>query len=220
MKKCKGHGRAINYGCGLEKDIFKYGLCKPCYAYWLYHTPSGLKFLNQTQENAKKKVLNERNDNLSKLYSKPRKKYTKVEDMSFPDLKVATQRVCNDYIRLRDEINFGMCISSETKINDAGHFFSIGENAGLRFSPQNIHGQSRHDNYFLSANKIEYEKGLRLRHGNAYMDELYRLNTETMRTKQLTRDYVLKINKLYKRLAKKGIWIFTHEEFEDYLNII
>lgn len=217
MTYCKGIGLAMNYGCGnqiIEK--FKYGLCKPCYAHWLYKTPEGKKKLARAQLKAKK----QQSDKVYNLYNPERKKRTLLKDMSFQEMKIATQRVCNEYIRLRDECMHGICISSETSINDAGHFFSIGSNEALRYSPQNIHGQNRSDNFFKSGNLIEYEKGLRMRYGNDYMDELYKLHAETMKKKILSKDYVLKINKFYKYLAKKGIWITRHEEFENLLNLM
>jgi hypothetical protein len=217
MKYCKGNGQALNYGCGNQiEQSFKYGLCKPCYAHWLYKTPKGLEKLNTAQKNAQKQHA----DKLAKLYNPNRKKYTKIADMDMNRLKIATQRVCNQYIRLRDEINHGICISSERKINDAGHFFSIGSNQSLRFSPQNIHGQNARDNRFNGANLLEYEKGLRLRYGYKYVEELYDLNGKLAGKKVLTRDYVLRVNLLYKELAKSGKWIFRHEEFEKLLNTV
>lgn len=218
MKKCKGAALANGYGCNSEiEHPFKFGLCKPCYADWLFHSIPGKRFFEKMTLKAK----TEKNNKIAKIINPvPRKKYTKVEQMSYQELKIATQRACNDYIRLRDDVNYGICISSENKINDAGHFFSIGSNAALRYSPQNIHGQNRGDNYFKSGNLVEYEKGLRLRHGNAYMDELYELHAKTMQSKVLDKELVLRINKLYKYLAKKGIWVFTHLEFENLLNLM
>jgi hypothetical protein len=216
-KKCKGVPSTDYNGCGsLIERAFKFGLCKPCYVKWLFNTDKGKEHLNKI----KLKVKTEKNKKVAAIYTKERRPAKKLEEMSMRELKIVTQKVCNAYIRQRDEINYGMCISSENKIDDAGHFFSIGSNEALRFSPQNIHGQNRRDNTYLSGNLREYEIGLKLRYGQPYVDDLYELHAQTMKAKVLTRDYVLKINKLYKYLSKKGIWVHTHLEFENYLNLM
>lgn len=215
MKKCKGGGIANGAGCGLLIiKPFKFGLCKPCYASWLYKTDAGNKYLDKMSLKAKK----ENSNKISKLYNPySRRTAKKVEDMDLRELKKATERVCNTYIRMRDRINHGICISSNYEIEHAGHFFSVGSNQALRYSPQNIHGQSVYSNKHKHSDRDNYVIGLKMRYGQSYLDELEELNAETKKIKVLTKDYVLSVNKLYKHLIKKGIWIFKHSEFDELL---
>lgn len=223
MKKCKGTGKATGSGCEtpLLDRAFKYGLCKPCYAKWLFETDEGRKTLYRVKSKASAEAREIKAKAIQNLYKQPKKKAQDLASMPFSKLKHNTQfSACNPYIRKRDEVNFGVSISSMNHINDAGHFFSIGDNEALRFSPQNIHGQDRSDNYFKSGNIKDYEEGLRRRFSDDYVEELYRLNIETSKRKVLDRELVLRINKLYKYLLKKEIWIFRHDEFENYLKVM
>ena len=220
MKPCKGTGIAKNSGCNeTVYNPFKFGLCKPCYAKWLFNTPNGKAYMEKIRLKAHKKTDEKVQRALSELYKNPRKKKLKLEEMSFRELKIRTQYICNEYIRTRDRINHGISISSERPINDAGHFFSVGGNEALRYSPQNIHGQDRHDNAYKGGNLVEYEKGLVLRYGKFYVQELYDLKEKYSKIKYLDRDKVLRINKLYKYLLKKAIWVYSHSDFENFLEL-
>lgn len=215
MKKCKGTGRANGFGCGCEiAHPFKFGLCRPCYAEWLYKSDAGNRYLEKMTLKAK----SERSNRIAKIYKPYPSKHKKLDEMDIRELKKATERVCNAYIRMRDDINHGICIAKNLPIQNAGHYFSVGSNQALRYSPQNIHGQSVYSNKHLHGDREDYKIGLKMRYGQAYLDELEKLNADTLRKKVLTRDYVLKVNKFYKYLTKKGIWIFRHEEFENSLN--
>ena len=90
---------------------------------------------------------------------------------SLSQLKAIAVRNCNKYIRNRD---FGKpCIScgKYTELQ-AGHFFSAGQFSALRFTENNIHGQCKKCNYFLSGNLLNYQKNLIDRIG---MDEFLKL---------------------------------------------
>jgi hypothetical protein len=43
---------------------------------------------------------------------------------------------------------------------DAGHYRSTGSAPHLRFNEENVHGQSKHDNRYLSGNAVDYRIGL------------------------------------------------------------
>lgn len=219
MKLCKGTGIAKNSGCGKPCEPFKFGLDKTCFFDWLNNTNNGKEYYQKVRLNAHKEVEKKVQDALSGYYRAPRKKRTKLEEMSFRELKIRTQDICNEYIRTRDRINHGISISSERPIDDAGHFFSVGGNEALRYSPQNIHGQDRHDNAYKGGNLVEYEKGLVLRYGKFYVQELYDLKEKYSKIKYLDRDKVLRINKLYKHLLKKAIWVYSHSDFENFLEL-
>jgi len=85
-------------------------------------------------------------------------------------LKLA-QTAFNKFIRVRD--SGLLCISSAVRLVlecvgggfDCGHFRSVGSAPHLRFNEDNAHGQSKHDNRYLSGNASEYRKGLIVRIG-------------------------------------------------------
>lgn len=47
IKKCKGTGKAKGSGCGEEKNILRYGLCKECFKNWIFSTEQGLDILSK-----------------------------------------------------------------------------------------------------------------------------------------------------------------------------
>ena len=55
---------------------------------------------------------------------------------------------------------------------DAGHFRPVGLAKHLEFDPRNIWGQCKHCNDHLRGNFQEYERRLRLREGDAFVDAL------------------------------------------------
>lgn len=88
------------------------------------------------------------------------------------------------YVRLRDEGK--ECISCDTILMklgrvggdyDAGHFRSVGSAKHLEFVLENIHGQCKHCNDYLGANPQEYERRLRIRYGNEYVEKILQDNT-------------------------------------------
>jgi len=86
----------------------------------------------------------------------------------------------NLYIRLRDtdEYGRGYCISSGKllKINSvncqAGHYFSAGKHPWLAFNEDNVHLQSKSDNYFQHGNLLPYRKNLIKKIGENAVKEL------------------------------------------------
>lgn len=83
------------------------------------------------------------------------------------------------FIRARDEGK--PCISCDTILiklgrvggdYDAGHFRSVGSAKHFEFEEKNIFGQCKHCNDYLASNSQEYERRLRLRMGDSYVDEI------------------------------------------------
>lgn len=83
------------------------------------------------------------------------------------------------YIRARDEGQ--PCISCDTILvvlgraggdYDAGHFRSVGSAKHLEFDERNIFGQCKHCNDYLKGHPLEYERRLRIRKGDAYVDAI------------------------------------------------
>lgn len=220
-KRCKGRGLAAGQGCGELKYHFKYGLCKPCYAHFLFHTPEGQYLVKKVQEKVKLQIKENRNKKIHGLYYKKRKPNIKLQDKQFDEIKLITQIVCNEYIRARDRQNYNNeDISGNGKIHDAGHYINIGANGGIiRYSPQNIHGQCARDNRWKGGNKGEYRSGLIHRYGLGYVEEIEDIHYSTMKDKTLDKELVLRIHQLYKDLLKKEQWIYRHVEFLKLLNL-
>lgn len=210
LNKCRGVGKALDFGCGQKVYRFKYGLCKVCFREWLYGTDNGQELLKGTIKKAVQKV------------NKPKtRKYIKWIDKEFQSMKKYVQEeICNPYIRLRDIENYNRCISSGGQIHDAGHMHSVGSTEQLRFCCQNIHGQNRSDNGFKGGNLLNYQAGLIDRFGDKYLQTLLKLKTYSISWTKLDRSELIRIGKTYEHLTKKRIWCFSHEEFNNYKNII
>lgn len=209
-KKCKGIGKSKGYGCGNIDYPHKYGLCKDCFIDWIYNTPEGREVLEKSKIKAKKQV-----------HKKPKRKYIKWQEKPLNEMITYVQNeICNKYIRLRDQENFGRCISSGGQIHDAGHYYTRGAHPGLRFSPQNIHGQNRGDNTYKSANIHDYTEGLLQRFGKWYVDELEQLKVDYSKDKNFTREYIKHVGETYKYLIDSHIWVFRQKEFDKYLKIV
>ena len=110
------------------------------------------------------------------------------------------------YIRLRDEGK--ECISCDTVLArlgrvggdyDAGHFRSVGSAKHLEFVEANIHGQCKHCNDFLGSNAQEYERRLRLRFSDEFVENL--LNDNAPR--KLTIEDFKSIESKYKQKFKE-----------------
>jgi gamma-glutamylcyclotransferase (GGCT)/AIG2-like uncharacterized protein YtfP len=79
--------------------------------------------------------------------------------------------VFNRWIRNRDKDQ--PCISCGRYVTlQAGHFYSAGHYPGLRFDPDNVHGQCLRCNMYLSGNLIEYQNGLLGRIGEQRLAKL------------------------------------------------
>nr|WP_319265400.1 recombination protein NinG [uncultured Draconibacterium sp.] len=130
-------------------------------------------------------------------------------------------KVVNPYIRKRDkDVYDNHCISCNTgRIEEAGHFYSVGSTPEMRFMPEDIHGQCHHCNSLLGSNPKGYNKGLIARHGQRYVHELHKLHAECQKSNtKLLRNEIIEIANTYKFLSKEKIWVFTSEEFNQYLN--
>jgi len=87
---------------------------------------------------------------------------------SYPQLIRETQKVFNEYIRLRDAKQPCICCNRETtKVDglgshgwDCGHYRSTGSAPHLRFNEDNAHRQLVFCNRDRSGNAVEYRKGL------------------------------------------------------------
>ena len=170
-----------------------------------------------------KKLVTRSSDFLSRkgksvAEAKKRAKTTPWKDKELNDLIQCVQlRFCNPYIRARDQYNFGVCISCNSGITQAGHRFAVGSHSAMRFMVNNIHGQEISCNHFKSGNPDEFDKGLINRHGKEYLDNLkYAEQFSNASNFKWDRFNVIAIGETYKFLLKESIWIFNQKEFNDY----
>ena len=82
----------------------------------------------------------------------------KYQNKSLPNLISIATGYFNAYIRSRDAGE--RCISCDSIVEQAGHFYSGGHYSALKFNEDNVNGQCKRCNYFLSGNLNEYRKRL------------------------------------------------------------
>ena len=111
----------------------------------------------------------------------------------------------NRYIRERDrQAGYG-CISSGRPLDwsgnqvDAGHYRSTGAASHLRFNPDNVHAQSKHDNLWLAGNAVDYRINLIKRIGLERVEALECDNG----IKKWTRDDLTQIKTRYAAMARE-----------------
>ena len=92
---------------------------------------------------------------------------------SIPRLIKIAEKYFNEYIRKRDEGKGCICCGGKFYQEiQAGHFYSAGHYPGLRFNEDNVHGQSKHCNYFGSGNLNEYRIYLEKKIGSQRLKDL------------------------------------------------
>lgn len=121
--------------------------------------------LNARIKSALKKV---RNDEKEKI--KAMKENVKTLSQYEADAKKSFQK----FIRLRDkDLPCISCNNSKTNDWAGGHYFSAGMYSGLMFDERNCHKQcNTYCNKHLSGNLLEYRKGLILRYGMDFVNQL------------------------------------------------
>ena len=136
----------------------------------------------------------------------------KYRNKTKTQLKNRAKHYFHKYIRLRDtdDFGYGTCISSGrmlrygTESAQAGHFYSAGHYPALEFDEDNVHLQSKADNYFKSGNLIEYRKVLSAKIGE---ERLKRLDLKAEQNKhkafRVTREYYIDLIETYKKKVKE-----------------
>lgn len=114
--------------------------------------------------------------------------YGKITPLRYSGLKGKTWKILSDYVRLRDFILYGFCISSGKKIEnwndtDAGHYVSMGgHDALVGFSDINIHAQAKSDNAFGGMEAgARYRDELVRRYGENILVEIENLKRGTVK---------------------------------------
>ena len=172
QKKCKGTGQATGFGCGELKDIFRYGLCISCYPKWLYNTPEGLLKIERATIKAKAPRLE-----LEQLVKEDK------ERKSIGTLLKQLEKVCHEYIRLRDK--YKPCISCGAPWQhnfQAGHFYKAELFPSIRFNEFNISGQCTQCNLRKDGNWSGYSLNLPIIIGQDKYEELAFLANQEKKT--------------------------------------
>ena len=136
----------------------------------------------------------------------------KYNSKSISDLKKTATKWFNEYIRLRDTDSneVGNCISSGRVLKvpssnaHAGHYYPGGHYPLLKFNEDNVHLQSKSDNYFKSGNQIEYRKNLEKKIG---LDAVKKLDEIADQSKRISfkwdRFMLIDIIETYKAKVKR-----------------
>ncbi len=158
-KKCKGTGKAINYGCGSSQIYRKYGLgltCR-CFSNWLLNSAEGKETLKKTQLRASVKVKKEKNREI-----RDRKE-------SIIDYSKKLQTKINEIVRLIDIGQPCLARGHHAKQIHAGHVYSRGSSPTIKFNLHNIHRQSAQSNHFQNEDGLLRE-GLVKEYGLKYFE--------------------------------------------------
>lgn len=119
----------------------------------------------------------------------------KENDKSLAQVANDTQKVFNEFIRLRDK---GLvCISCRkvAKKENAGHYFNANNHWNVRFNEDNVHLQCEPCNNNLSGNLIPYRKYLIEKIG---VERFEYLESISEVTRNFTKDELRKLKKEYR----------------------
>ena len=132
---------------------------------------------------AKKRVEKQETKNETK-----RKREKKEDTRTKSDYERKLQKEINTIVRHIDRGH--KCISSNRNLNrkyDAGHYYSVGSNATLRFNLHNIFAQSVTDNQYKGGNPLEYIENVKNIFGQQYAAEVINLR-KTYKTIHLSKE--------------------------------
>ncbi len=115
----------------------------------------------------------------------------KYKGWSVKRLKPRAEFYFHLFIRLRDtdENGVGKCISNGQWLKipsenaHAGHFYASGNYPELKFNEDNVHLQSKKDNYFGHSNALEYRKNLIKKIGIEKVERLDLISDQSKRNR-------------------------------------
>jgi len=137
--------------------------------------------------------------NLSAI-KKEKKAKVKEDLLTLQDYLKLTQQVFNSWIRKRDKgLNCISC-NKPCKKENAGHYFSSGGHANVRFDENNCHLQCEYCNTFLHGNLIEYGINLEKKIGK---DEFIILREKAYETRKFTKIELKELLLKYKLKLKE-----------------
>jgi hypothetical protein len=106
----------------------------------------------------------------------------KYQKKTVPQLLKKATDVFNAYIRKRDEEQSCISCGKYCKLQ-AGHFYSAGHYSSLRFNEDNVNGQCKRCNYYLSANLNNYRINLEKKIGKERLEKLDQIAAQYKRTR-------------------------------------
>jgi len=191
-KPCKGQNKALGFeGCGTKTLKRTFGLCDSClYDFYTKDERGKIIFfqkrtaLQKSQRKEQKAVLKEKLKTLSQYEADAKKSFQK-------------------WIRLRD--NEQPCISCPTStadLFDGGHYLKAELFSGLIFDERNCHKQCRKCNRFLNGNELQYRKGLLLRYGIEFVEQL-EADSVHKRVYKFTKEELIEIKRTYDQKLKQ-----------------
>lgn len=192
--KCKGTGKAAGNGCGELVFRHRYGLCRSCFAYWLYNTPEGMEQVHK----AVLKVIEPRK-------SLEKAERTHKERKSITTYLNSTKQAVHEMVRLRDSGK--PCISCGVPYDknfQAGHCYGANNYRSIKFDFRNINGQCQKCNLFLNGNESAYILNLPARIGQNEFNDLKRLaETSNATVKHWTKEELKEIRTKAKAIIKQ-----------------
>lgn len=182
-KACKSQGKAKGFdGCGEPTAFRKYGLCRICFAKWLYSTDEGKETIRKATIIGKKKS------------EKEERKKSKAEKEKLINYRSKLQTKIQEIVRL---IDIGLpCLARgfHSNVLHGGHIYARGGNSSMALNLHNIHRQGAQSNHFQNDDGLLRE-GLVKEYGIEYLEFI----GELRRTPQL--HYT---NEEYKSFFKKA----------------
>ena len=133
--------------------------------------------------------------------------------MRYKGIKGKYWVLLSEYVRKRDYLNYGRCITCNKRVSDwrelqAGHFAPASNcGFGLLFDPDNVHGECPYDNGFNEGHLIHYKTNLIKRYGEEFVSRLERRYNDSrykgVITKEWTKlEYETKITELKAKIAQ------------------
>lgn len=180
-KPCKGHGKAIGFGCCEPCYPKMYGLCYKCYKDWLYNSEQGKEIIKKSIIKAKK--------NISISYKRERSEQKKaLKKTSKKDVfyQSSAWKYCSKYVLLfySDSEGYVECSTSGLRYQlpnkniQAGHYFKATDHAGTAFDFKNLAPQSYRDNFYYSGKPEVMKEWLIKTHGQDIIEYLTRSKNE------------------------------------------
>jgi hypothetical protein len=130
--------------------------------------------------------------------------YQKYKAKTLSQLKATAVRHFHKFIRERDKGKPCVSCGKFTTLQ-AGHFYSAGNFPETRFDEDNVHGQCKKCNYFLSGNLLPYKTELISRIGQDRFQIIENKITMSKRTRfKWDRFFLIEIIEKYKELNKQS----------------
>lgn len=121
----------------------------------------------------------------------------KYKGRTLPSLIKKAVTCFHAYIRQRDEGK--PCVSCGFYHNlEAGHFYSAGKYAALRFDERNVHGQCKSCNYFKAGDLLNYRKHIVGRIGAEELKKIDDIARITLNGYKINRFNLIEIIEKYK----------------------